>query len=140
MPPPDDAKAAIAALKRCLQRHEDDVGALRAALLRFDAPLVLEISLRVERAIENLAPAQAVVVAAVASAQGPELAADVDGLRVVAARIARLHEATTSLAGKLAVFTRAHARALTTAGTAGGYDRRARLADGAAWSLLQSAG
>ena len=58
----------------------------------------------------------------------------------VAGRLAYLQQRTATLSSKLQSFTRAHARALTTTGPSRGYDRRARMADGAPLSLLQSAG
>lgn len=137
------ARASVAALKSALQAHENDVGALRDALALFNAPAVLEIALRVERDVEKIQRMQNAAVKALlaARAQAPgALDADIEGLRTLAGRVADVHQRTAALAAKLQGFTRAHVRALTTTEPSRGYDRRARVSDGATLSLLQSAG
>jgi hypothetical protein len=137
------ARASIAALKSALEGHESDVGALRDALVLFNTPAVLEIALRVERTVERIQRMQDAAVAAlsVARVQAPgALDADLDGLRALAGRVAEVHQRTAALAHKLQGFTRAHVRALTQTEPSRGYDRRARISDGATLSLLQGAG
>lgn len=138
-----DAKVAIITLKNALLVHEVAVGTLRTALRDFNTPAVLDIALSVERAVEKLQIMQDDAVRAIAAARSVapgSLDDEVKDLVRVAGRLAYLQQRTATLSSKLQSFTRAHARALTTTGPSRGYDRRARMADGAPLSLLQSAG
>ena len=138
-----DAKVAIITLKNALLAHEVAVGTLRTALRDFNTPAVLDIALSVERAVEKLQIMQDDAVRAIAAARSVapgSLDDEVKDLVRVAGRLAYLQQRTATLSSKLQSFTRAHARALTPTGPSRGYDRRARMADGAPLSLLQSAG